>query len=308
MEEMAILFESEQPEKMSSDTCQEERKWSVDMDYPKCDWWPQTTNSCAQGYEKRKNFYGITLWSNTSNIDLNFSSFMEMYVGAQLMEQSDFGFQRAPQFYYVTPGTNTLSTGPIYDLDGPYYTSDVNVFPDISTFWDKPASRSWSALGNNRQFIKLLQENGPSITVQNYKNIIGLYQQRLNETKNGLFDRHIERWPVCKRVWTWKMNIFNKIYPLPVSECTMEAWINYDMKRLETRKNIMKEGFKNVSGFNVLQTKTPVDRVIDYFMWFFVLGGISFVIMFLICTCACVERCIGCSRKIIKRDNVFSNK
>ena len=136
------------------------------------------------------------------NQTLALRTFAELYVKARLMNQADFGFQGAQQYYYVLPhplgATAALRTGPAYDFDGAWWLLDPGSGYDLQFalwFWD--ASVVWKDVQRRPAFLAHLRDGG--ILRDNYAFLNATFAAHRALAERGAFDANDRRWGECTR-------------------------------------------------------------------------------------------------------------
>ena len=144
----------------------------------------------------------ITLGFGTHNHTLALRTFAELYVKARLMNQADFGFQGAQQYYYVLPhplgARAALRTGPAYDFDGIWWLLDPGSGYDLQFplwFWD--VSAVWKDVQQRPEFLAHLREG--VLLRANYAFLNATFAAHRALAARGAFDHNDRRWGGCTR-------------------------------------------------------------------------------------------------------------
>lgn len=262
----------------------------ADAKYPKSSYWEKVRGTCDSNvYNDAAEYYLAPNMKNTTEVALNLHTFAQMYMASQLLLQVDFGFRGVQQYYYKSPGETTLSTGPLYDLDGPWdICTDKTHSPDIHTCSGNQPSPIWEALGNNEEFIRLLSSpTGLQILRRDYDAVDQLFSRRMREFDAGYFDRHEERWPVTGRTVDLSSHLLELIRSMRDDpRDTIGQELTFQMDLYRQRFQLMNDTLPDISRYSIHVSQVRyITMFLTYFWWFF-----TFVPLTLIGSCICAFR------------------
>ena len=256
--------------------------------YPKSSYWEEVRGTCDPNvYNDAAEYYLAPNMKNMTEVALNLHTFAQMYMASQLLLQVDFGFRGMQQYYYKSPGETTLSTGPLYDLDGPWdICTDKTHSPDIHTCSGNRPSPIWEALGNNDEFIRLLSSpTGLQILRRDYDAVDQLFRRRMGEFNAGYFDRHEERWPMTGRTVDLSSHLLELIRGMrDDSRDTIGHELTFQMEVYRQRFQLMNDTLPDITRYSIHVSQMKYITIfLTYFWWFFTLVPLT-----LIGSCICV--------------------
>lgn len=255
------------------------------MKYPKQDFYVDADGdfaACpaylANVTDRAYEWYRVPLLRNRTVAPLDRTSFAQMYVGTQLLQQVDFGFRGAQQYYYVPPHTGVLHTGPMYDFDAEWdLCGDVDTTPDVVTCHGEAPSPLWVALGREAAFLAELRTRGPSLLDDDLRALRALHSTQVRLYDEGYFARQEARWPVRGRAYDlvyhlWQTGRTHKVD----SGDTIRTELLYQMDYYERRAHAMNRTLPVVEGFTVTVSQTRLYLVgLEIYWWFVMLFPLS---------------------------------
>jgi hypothetical protein len=281
----ALLFESEYTRPGRTDHSSDESALSIDMKYPKQDFYVDEDGDfvdcpeyLANVTDRAYEWYRVPLLLNRTVAALDRTTFAQMYVGTQLLQQVDFGFRGAQQYYYVPPHTGVLHTGPMYDFDSEWdLCGDVDTTPDVVTCHGEAPSPLWVALGNEPAFSAELRAHGRTLLDDNLRALRVLNARQVRYYDAGYFARQEARWPVRGRAYDlvyhlWQTGRTHKVD----SGDTLRAELLYQMDYYERRARAMNRTLATVDGFTVTVSQTRLYLLgLEMYWWFVLLFPLS---------------------------------
>ena len=156
--------------------------------------------NCTAKHDLALDHYRLPNMLNRSAVPLNLTTFMQMYMASQLLQQVDFGFRGVQQYYYKSPGSLNLSTGPPYDFDGPWDVCATDTV-DVVTCHGTHPSPLWKHLGRHASSSHPTRRTGGlEILDRDVTALRTLYATRRTMYAEGYFSRHESRWSMSGRV------------------------------------------------------------------------------------------------------------
>ena len=288
--DIGIVYESEWYRPDRGEYSDFEMAVEADAKYPKSSYWEEVRDTCdSKVYNDAVEYYLAPNMKNMTEVTLNLHTFAQMYMASQLLLQVDFGFRGGQQYYYKGPGETALSTGPLYDLDGPWdICTDKTHSPDIHTCTGNEPSPIWEALGKNDEFIRLLSSSiGLQILRRDYDAVEQLYKRRMREFTAGYFDRHEERWPVRGRTVDLSSHLLELLRSLlDDTRDTIGHELTFQMELYRKRFQLMNDTLPGISHYSIHVSQIRyMTMFVTYFWWFF-----TFVPLTLVGSCICVVR------------------
>lgn len=283
MADIAVVFESEYEREGRDDYNAFEAEVQADMVYPsssKLAYVAELNASCPDRYDRFADYYRTPNLANHSPIELDLRTFVQMYMASQLLQQVDFGFEGAQQYYYKSPGSTRLSTGPPYDFDSPWdLCVDARVTPDVVTCHGVRPSPLWKALGQDPHFLKVWKHEGPDILRNDLDALVGLYDERIGWARAGYFARHETRWPIPGRTASLLTN-FLSIGRWGRPD-TVEASLQFQIEWYRRRYEYMQEAVRTHDSFDVrVDWGGYVWSAMRSIWWIPLLCGIVSVVLF----------------------------
>lgn len=286
--DIALIFESEVEREGRGKYNAFERLVQADMVYPSSSkeaHFRTMEAGCPGTYQTVVDYFSLPNLENASEVPLDLGTFVRMYVANELMQQADFGFRGAQQYYYKSPGTLELSVGPPYDFDGPWDLCGLwNVFPDIAACHFAGPSPIWERLGRHRPFLEAVVEHGPRSLNRSFVRVDELYGERVGLARQGYFDRHDARWPARGRVTDMLSFLIDQGRRMRHEpRGSVEEELVYQRRRLEARFGDMAAGLASMRpnptapprGFSVYTTHHPYVFLFSVRFWWLMVFGIG---------------------------------
>ncbi len=233
--------------------CELFKQYSVKMRYPKCEFYDEEgVATCREEYMDRTNHFASVLnWKNTSEVTLNIQSFVNTYYAEMLMREDDFPY--TSQYFYVNPDDSKLYSGPRWDYDGTYWrvASVTGWHINNLGYYPQDPIQLWVHLGKHQPFIDAVKINNHTI-LQNKQIYFNVLSQRLQQYKNGYFDREIERWGLFNKKRPLQTDIVSVNYGVDgKSKESFEDEIEFMKKKVEDRTEWMLQHIDAFNGFEV---------------------------------------------------------
>ena len=296
LSDIAIVFNGEKERVGRGEYNAFERIVQADMVYPSSsneayvDAW---RSGCADRYTHLVDYYLLPNLRNASAVPLNLTTFVQMYMASRLVQQVDFGFRGAQQYYYKSPGSLDLATGPPYDFDAPWDICGVDRDTvDVVTCHGQEVSPLWARLGRDAAFLQIWQTDGLHILDRDVAAVRTLYAERRALYAAGYFERHEARWRTPGRA---SGDVMNRLVALARERVVggasrrggMDDELKFQLEWYEDRYARLRRNVAEAKdGFIVRITWGPIAvRVVQLFWWVVVFGvGPAFFVV-LFCWC-----------------------
>lgn len=284
--DIAVVFESEmeRPDRGSYNTF--EKMVEADMVYPSSsresyiNAWKE---NCTEKYDRLVDYYTLPNLLNKSVVPLNITTFVQMYMAAQLMRQVDFGFRGAQQYYYKGPDSMVLMTGPPYDFDSAWDVCGIDKDTvDIITCHGETPSPLWAHMGHHALFVHAWKTEGIEILDRNMIAVRKLYRERRDMYDNGYFARHQERWTMTGRI---EGDLSRHLIALAresvgPSRDTIGKELDFQLEWYEERYIHLRRSILDSNGFDVHVSWAPyVFAFLRTFWWVFAFVGAPLLIL-----------------------------
>ena len=309
LKDIAVVFESEKERVGRGSYNAFEKMVQADMVYPsssKESYFKVWKDNCTQKYDQVVDYYHLPNLLNRSVVPLNLTTFVQMYMASQLMQQVDFGFRGAQQYYYKSPGSMDLMTGPPYDFDAPWDICGTKTI-DIVTCHGVAPSPIWELLGRHAEFIHIWKTVGLDILARNMAAVKALYSERIDMYNKGYFRRHAQRWTMTGRV---KGDLSRNLLALGRGSTrdTIGKELTFQLEWYEDRYEHMRRDIAESDGFRVYVTRGPYYvRFLQVFWWVFVFAGgpALLLLLWLLLWCGGCVRCERLSDVVMPREVVL---
>ncbi len=154
--------------------------------YPKCD------DAVPCYVDHIKSIFNVLTMTNTSEVDIDLGSFAMNFLAESLMQNGDFPI--ASQYFYKHPVNQKLYAGPRWDYDYlSWRFADAEGW-DVQANYGSTHMPLWEALGQNQEFIDLVNSLRVITTTGNLNMAKAIIDERRDQFQAGYFDRNIARW------------------------------------------------------------------------------------------------------------------
>tara|TARA_B110000977_G_scaffold191348_1_gene263352 strand:- start:1421 stop:3052 length:1632 start_codon:yes stop_codon:yes gene_type:complete len=157
----------------------------VKLRYPKCD-----DITCY--VDDVKAVFDVLTLVNKTVVSINLTSFAKNFLAESLMLNGDFPL--SSQYFYKNPDDGVLYAGPRWDYDFMSWRAMGTDSWDQITNYRSNHMPLWQKLGNNAEFIALLESIRVATTTLNYDVVKSTIAERKAQFQAGYFDRNIARW------------------------------------------------------------------------------------------------------------------
>jgi hypothetical protein len=299
--DVGLVYESERERAGRDEFNAFERLVQAEMVYPKESYVTALRDGCNDTYATVLDYFHLPNLRNVSAVPLNLTTFVQMYMAAQLLQQVDFGFQGMQQYYYKRPHDTALATGPPYDFDGPWELcgTDKDTVDIVACVQASGPSPLWQRLGRDEEFIALWRTEGLEILDRDMQEVRTLYEDRRRMYDNGSFARHEARWAKSGRTKTGPMDFARHLTALArerafdgASRDTIGKELDYQLAYYTDRYRRLRRNVAAADGFDVHVTFEPYVWVfLQVFWWAIVFGVGPFVVLCVWTAVACVRCC-----------------
>jgi len=157
----------------------------VKFRYPKCE-----DITCY--VDEVKAVFDVLTMANKTAVSLNLTSFAKTFLAEMLMLNGDFPL--SSQYFYTNPDSGVLYSGPRWDYDFLSWRAAGTDSWDQTTSYKSSFMPLWEHLGQNAEFISLLESIRIATTTFNYEVVKSVITERKAQFQAGYFDRNIGRW------------------------------------------------------------------------------------------------------------------
>jgi len=157
----------------------------VKFRYPKCE-----DITCY--VDEVKAVFDVLTMTNKTAVNLNLTSFAKTFLAEMIMLNGDFPL--SSQYFYTNPDSGVLYSGPRWDYDFLSWRAAGTDSWDQTTSYKSSFMSLWEHLGQNAEFISLLESIRVATTTFNYEVVKSVIAERKVQFEAGYFDRNIGRW------------------------------------------------------------------------------------------------------------------
>lgn len=224
------------------------KDYNIKMKYPKCEDYDSTEfASCRQEYiDRTETAMSVLSWQNKTEVTLDLESFGKKYLLDLLLQKPDIG--ENSDYFTLTPD-NKLYYGPRWDYDWTRFNTIFNQksfnMPHVPFTEPLPLLKK---LGKNKEFIDKVKSL--TATVDTNGNVIDtLINERLEQNRDGYFDRNNERWDVLGKNFKPLTASWVLIGEESLTQNTMKGEINFWGNRLKARNNWVRDNLQTLESF-----------------------------------------------------------